>query len=239
MTDYQGRFLTAGGPSLRDEIRKAGQEQSFAQGGELRAAGTMHPDGPVLVIDSGYVSTVAIAASGQYTLLSIRGPGDLAGEQVLFGNPSELDELAVTGMTHGTAWWVSQKTFRQILDDHPQGWEILAHHLHDRAAAAEKRIRLMAGETAGRRLAVFLLQLLSYEEQGQAPGGRAQRIPLPLSQTELAEWIGVSRETIERVLSGWTRRGLVETGRRYLLVRDVPKLEEIAGVQRAVIQRAA
>ena len=97
----------------------------------------------------------------------------------------------------------------------------------------------MASETAGRRLAVFLLQLLSYDQQAQARCDQAQQVPLQLSQTELAEWIGVSRETIERLLSGWVRRGLMETGRRSLLVRDVPKLEKIAGVRPDITPRAA
>lgn len=235
---YWGRFLAAGGPDLLHAVHTAGREQEFAQGDKLQAAGTMYPDGPVLVIGSGFVSTAAIAASGN-TLLSIHGPGDLACEHVLFGDPSDLRKLTVAGMTQGSAWWVSQKRFRQILDNHPQGWEILARHLHDRRAAAEERICLMASETAGRRLAVFLLQLLSYDQQAQARCDQAQQVPLQLSQTELAEWIGVSRETIERLLSGWVRRGLMETGRRSLLVRDVPKLEKIAGVRPDITPRAA
>ncbi len=239
MTNYQGRFAAAGDPGLLRAIHAAGREQRFARGEKIRVAGTLHPEGPILVIESGFVSTVAITDSGQSTLLSIHGPGDLVGEHALFGNTSEAHGLTVTGMSKGSAWRVSQDRFRQILHDHPQGWEVLARHLHSRAAGAEERICLMAGETASRRLAVFLLQLLSYAEPGRAPGTRAQLVPLPLSQSELAGWIGVSRETVERVLSGWVRRGIVRTGRRYLLVRDVSQLEKIADSRHEDPVRAA
>lgn len=239
MADYQGRFTVAADPELRRAIHAAGREQRFVRGEKIQAAGTLHPEGPILIIKSGFASTVANSADGQYTLLSIRGPGDLVGEQALFGSASEAHGLTVTGMGNGSAWRVRQDRFRQILYNHPQGWEVIARHLHTRAEAAEERICLMAGQTASRRLAVFILQLLAY---GQAPLARtdqAQKVPLPLSQAELAEWIGVTRETVERIISGWTRRGMVQTGRRYLLIRDVPQLEKIADIRRDVATKAA
>jgi CRP/FNR family transcriptional regulator, anaerobic regulatory protein len=211
-------------------IRTAGRLQEFARGEKIQSAEASDSDGPILLIEKGFVSTAAIAVShGQRTLLTIHGPGDLAGGHALFGNPSEAHRLAVTALTNGSAWRVSQDRFRQIMDDNPQGWQMLARHAHDRAAAAEERICLMAGETAGRRLAVFLLQLLSHDEAARPAGERFQRIPLPLTRTDLAEWIGVSRETVERVLRVWVQRGMVRTARRDLIVQDVAGLEKIAG----------
>ena len=239
MADYPGRFMATAGPGLRRGILAAGREQRFARGEEIQAAGTLHPEGPILIIRSGFASTAAISANGQHTLLSIHGPEDLVGEHALFGSTSEAHGLAVLGMSNGSAWRVRQDRFRRILHDHPQGWEVLARHLQDRAEAAEERICLMAGETASHRLAVFLLQLLSYGEPPLAGTDQAQKVPLPLSQAQLAEWIGVSRETVERVLSGWVRRGMVQTGRRHLLIRDIPQLKKIAAVRRDAGARAA
>jgi DNA-binding transcriptional regulator LsrR (DeoR family) len=36
------------------------------------------------------------------------------------------------------------------------------------------------------------------------------RTSLQLSQAELASWIGVSRETVERVLRDWRERGIID-----------------------------
>jgi CRP/FNR family cyclic AMP-dependent transcriptional regulator len=236
---YRGRFAAAGDPGFLHAIRAAGREQRFTRGENLPVAGPLHPQGPVLMIETGFVSTIAIAESGQSTLLAIHGPGDLVGEHALFGATTEAHGLSVTGMSKGSAWRVSQDRFRQVLHDHPQGWEVLARHLHGRVAAAEKRICLMAGETASRRLAVFLLQLLSYAEPTQPGGAQARLVPLPLSQAELAGWIGVTRETVERVLGGWVREGTVRTGRRYLLVRDVSRLKQLAVSRHDDTARAA
>jgi CRP-like cAMP-binding protein len=98
-------------------------------------------------------------------------------------------------------------------------------------AAADERICLMAGATAGRRLAVFLLQLLSHEMSRRGRNDQTHQVPLELSQSDLAEWVGVSRETVERVLSGWVGRGIVRTGRRSLLVLNIAHLQRIAGLR--------
>src|ERR1700751_5283393 len=194
MDGKQGRFAAATDRDLLHAIRSAGAGPQFAPGPQIQAAGTSHPNGPILLIETGFISTAANATGRRRTLLSIHGPGDLAGDHALFGNPHQAYGLVMTGMTKGSAWSVQPSGFRQILRDHPQGWEILARHQHHRATADRERIWLMATETAGRRLAVFLLQLLSYNQPPKAQHGQAQWVPLELSQNELAEWIGASRE---------------------------------------------
>lgn len=229
MTGNQGSFAAMAGRDLLHAIRSAGRETEFAQDQQIQLASTLHPDGPILLIETGFMSTAATAPNRRRMLLSIHGPGDLAGDHALFGNPRQDHGLVMTGMTKGRAWSVHPGCFRQILHDHLQGWEILARHQDVRATADRERMWLMASETAGRRLAVFLLQLLSYNQPLKAHYGQAQWVPLQLSQNELAEWIGASRETVARVLRGWVWRGVVQTGRQRLLVQDVPMLEKIAG----------
>lgn len=238
----QGRFSALAGRELQHTIRAIGREMEFAQGQHIKSADTLHPDGPILVIESGFISLAATAPSRRRMLLSIHGPGDLAlaSDHALFGNPHEAHTLVMTGMTKGTALSVHPGRFRQILHDHPRGWEILARYQHARAAADTERIWwLMATEAPAKRLAAFLLQLLSYNQPSKAHHDQTQWIPLQLSQAELAEWIGVSRETVARVLRGWVWRGVVETGRRSLFIHDVPMLEKIAGERYDDMSRAA
>jgi len=61
-----------------------------------------------------------------------------------------------------------------------------------------------------------------------------------LSQQELADSIGVSREALNKVIAEWRRDGLVEWGRGFLLVRDLARLSARmpAGVRRDGIPTA-
>ena len=61
-------------------------------------------------------------------------------------------------------------------------------------------------------------------QESGAPG-----ILVRLTQAELASRIGVSRETVDRALRNWRNRGIVATGNRRIVIRDVQALARIAG----------
>ncbi|MCU1430746.1 MAG: cyclic nucleotide-binding protein, partial [Actinomycetia bacterium] len=46
------------------------------------------------------------------------------------------------------------------------------------------------------------------------------RIALPLTQEELAGWVGASRESVARALRTLRDRGVISTGRRRVVVHD-------------------
>lgn len=50
------------------------------------------------------------------------------------------------------------------------------------------------------------------------------QITLPLSQEELAGWIGASREAVSKALRTLRRQGWIQTGRRSVIVHDLPAL---------------
>lgn len=58
------------------------------------------------------------------------------------------------------------------------------------------------------------------------PDGSGVRIQHGLSQHELADSIGASREALNKVIGEWKREGLVEWGRGYVVVRDPVRLAE-------------
>ncbi len=49
---------------------------------------------------------------------------------------------------------------------------------------------------------------------------------LPLSQDELAGWTGASREAVSKALRSLRDRGLLETGRRRVIIYDLDGLRE-------------
>jgi CRP-like cAMP-binding protein len=71
------------------------------------------------------------------------------------------------------------------------------------------------------RLARKLLHLTSEAEAGD----RA----FPLSQTDLADFIGATREAVSKTLAVWKLKGIVETGRGKLKVLDREALRQVAG----------
>jgi CRP-like cAMP-binding protein len=77
------------------------------------------------------------------------------------------------------------------------------------------------------RLAKRLL-LLGEHFGFDAPKGRRLTVSLP--QRELAAHMGVSRESVNRLLQDWIGRELIEIDRGVLVLKDRPALGRIAGL---------
>jgi CRP-like cAMP-binding protein len=87
----------------------------------------------------------------------------------------------------------------------------------------QNRYRELATEKVERRLALTILRLASQigiKSQGQ--------IELPLSQQDIAEAAGSTIFTVSRTLSEWEKRGLIETGRGRIVMRNPHGLVKIA-----------
>lgn len=87
----------------------------------------------------------------------------------------------------------------------------------------QTRYRELATEKIERRLALTLLRLAS--QVGIKSG---ESIELPLSQQDIAEAASSTIFTISRTLSEWEKRGLIETGRGRIVMRNPHGLVEIA-----------
>ncbi len=91
-------------------------------------------------------------------------------------------------------------------------------------AADRRRIDVGVSDTV-HRLARLLVEIA--DQQG-GPGRDPMVIPLPLTQHELAGLISASRDSVVRSLTRLRDRGLVETGRRQITVRDLDGLRRLA-----------
>jgi CRP-like cAMP-binding protein len=84
---------------------------------------------------------------------------------------------------------------------------------------------------SGQRLATMLVDLAARHGRDTADG---VEIAIALSQDEIAGMIGASRDSVTRALASMRSRGLVETGRRSIIVRDLDALRADAANERSV-----
>jgi CRP-like cAMP-binding protein len=88
----------------------------------------------------------------------------------------------------------------------------------------QERYRELATEKVERRLARTLLRLTAQMGVKNADGG----IELTFTRQDLAEMSGTTLFTASRVLSEWEKRGLVESGRERVVIRNPHELVQIA-----------
>jgi CRP-like cAMP-binding protein len=178
----------------------------------------------VLLLDA-CVKVTAIGDEGHLALLAIRVGGDIVGEL------SSLDERprSATITTAGPAVvrLITQAEFHAFLSDYPDAALALSRSVGAKLRSATKRRVDFGGSEAKVRLARVLAELASsYGEHDPA----GVRIGVNLTQPEWAALVGAAEPTVHKCLADLRRSGVLSTGYRRLIVRDLAALRLIAGL---------
>jgi len=177
--------------------------------------------GRVDVIVAGRVKASAVGDDGREIVLAVRGPGDITGElSAIDGLPHSATTTALEPVEVLT---IGADTFVGFLRDHPDVTLDLLRTVVGRLRDADrKRVEFGSADTVG-RVAHRLAELAAKHGVAAADGSVA--IDLPLSQTELAGWVGASREAVTRALRVLRDRGVIETGRRSIRIIHPERLD--------------
>lgn len=156
------------------------------------------PGSSLYVIESGVVKVQRTSPEGKEVILTILGPGDFFGELALLdGEPRSADAVA----KEDTALLVLERDdFLAFLDRAPAVATKLLAALSRRLRRTDQLVQDAAFLDVPARLARALLQL---SESPEAATG--------LTQSELAAMVGASRESVNRWLQFYRRRGLIES----------------------------
>jgi len=82
-------------------------------------------------------------------------------------------------------------------------------------------------EDCATRVTLLLLDLVGRHgtlSGNQNGNGDANRIDLPLTQQDLADWVGESREAVTKALHALREAGVIETSRRQITILDTAQL---------------
>jgi CRP-like cAMP-binding protein len=162
-------------------------------------------------INHGLLKLVCRVDGDRTVLNHFARPGGMIGEQVLFSNREY--QASLIAMQASSVYEFSRKDFFDSCKLNPSLWHWYAEQADKRLAETERRIQLLSLYRVEDRI----LQALSELTEMFAPAdGDSSNIPL--SQRELADLIGATRETTSTALNALERRGLVRLGRKLLSV---------------------
>jgi CRP-like cAMP-binding protein len=106
---------------------------------------------------------------------------------------------------------------RRLLREHPDLAVKLVIALGRRLRAANERLTRQSFQTVQSRVAVVLGTLV---DQARSEGAAERDVPLRVTQADIAQLAGSSRESASRFLAVLERAGVVEQGRGRLTVHD-------------------
>jgi CRP/FNR family cyclic AMP-dependent transcriptional regulator len=170
-------------------------------------------DGSLFIIANGRVRISAGSSDGDERHLNELGPGDLIGEIALLDGGSR--SASAIAVDDSEVYGVERAAFVAFLDRRPEFARSLIKLLCQRVRWMTGLLEASAFLGLPARLARWLIVLAA--QQGAAhPRGVEVRV----SQQDLAQFLGVSRQSVNEVLQSWRADGLVDLGRGRIVVLD-------------------
>lgn len=176
---------------------------------------------------TGLFKVTAALGDGHDQTVGILYPGDFIGSPT----PS-TNKFSITALTDSSICVFPRHLLEKFLSAHSHMERVLLQRTQASLDEARERIMLLAHRSAEVRVATFLVDMARRSPVKTRVPDRTENLPsieLSLSRAQMGEILGLSNETVSRVLSRLSRRGLVDfpNGRRVAILNR-SALSEIA-----------
>ena len=174
------------------------------------------------VILDGTLKVSTIESNGRELTLALLGPGEIVGELSLADRSGRSAD--VTALEPATLVWIDRNTFDQLRREIPAITENLLRLLARRLRLANAQLQAIATLDVHGRIARQLLALA--DALGEELPDGSVRIPLRITQSDLAALVGATRVRVNEVIVGFTRRQNIAVDRKHrITILDRDELE--------------
>jgi CRP/FNR family transcriptional regulator len=183
-----------------EQFRNLGWSLKVSRGQTLFHEGD--PATRVFTLTSGTLKLYKLLPDGRRQVTGFMHPGDFLGMSV-----DDDHAFSAEALEDARVCWFPRNRFDDFVEENGsmerELYRMAAHEL----AAAQQQMVLLGRKTATERLASFLLLLAQRAEQGR--GRPAGLVRLPMSRSDIADYLGLTKETVSRVLSSFRRGRLI------------------------------
>ena len=204
-------------PTAVAALTKQLQPVDFPRGHTVFAEG--EPGDRLYIIISGKVKIGRRSPDGRENLLTIMGPSDMFGELSIF-DPGPRTSSATT-ITEVRAVSMDRDALRAWIADRPEIAEQLLRVLARRLRRTNDTLSDLIFTDVPGRVAKQLLDLA--RRFGTQQDG-SLRVDHGLTQEEIAQLAGSSRETINKALADFAQRGWIEQRGKTTIIHDPARL---------------
>jgi CRP-like cAMP-binding protein len=167
------------------------------------------------VVSTGHARAIREHPDGRTISLAHFGPGDIFGELAMFDN--ERRSATVETLDQVEAIAILGADMRRLIREHPDLAVKLVISLGRRLRETNERLTRQSFQTVQSRVAEVLGQLCA---QAQSESASESDVLVTITQADIAQLAGSSRESASRFLAVLERAGVVTQGRGRLTVHD-------------------
>jgi CRP/FNR family transcriptional regulator, cyclic AMP receptor protein len=204
-------------PHAAEALAQALEGVEFPRGHVIFAEG--EPGDRLYIVGSGKVKIGRKSPDGRENLLMVAGPSDMFGELSIF-DPGPRTSSA-TSVTEVRAYTMDRAALREWIGKRPEIAEQLLRVLARRLRRTNNMLADLIFTDVPGRVAKQLLQLA--QRFGGVEGGHL-RVTHDLTQEELAQLVGASRETVNKALADFASRGWLRLEGKSVVILDQDRL---------------
>lgn len=172
------------------------------------------------VVGTGHARAIRSHSDGRTITLATFGPGDIFGELAMFDDEKRSATVEAVDAVEAIA--ILGSDMRRLLREHPEMSAKLVVALGRRLRAANERLASQSFQTVQSRVAQVVYQLVVQAQTEGAPDGA---VVVTITQAEIAQLAGSSRESASRFLAVLERAGIITQGRGKITVHDAEALQ--------------
>ena len=193
------------------ELAKLGRVRSYPKNTVIITEGDSSDS--VFVILSGKVKAFVSDAEGHELILNTQAPGDYVGEMALDGKPRSASVVTLEPTTFSV---VQREPLLEAIRQNPDFALEMIGKVIERAREATDNVKNLALLDVYGRVARLLLNMSVEEKDGK------MRIPEKITQQEIAERVGASRDMVSRIFRDLTVGGYITVENRIITLNKKP-----------------
>lgn len=224
--DNENVILSAPLFATMDEAERASLVASMVKV-ELNRGEVLFDEGEngdrLYIIEEGKIKLGSSSGDGRENLLAILGPSEMFGELSLFDpGPRSLSASAVSD---SVLYELEHSALVRVIEERPAVAKHLLTALARRLRRTNEALADLVFSDVPGRVAKALLDLSTRFGERVDEG---IRVAHDLTQEELAQLVGASRETVNKALADFAGRGWVRREGRAVVLLDIDRLERRA-----------
>ncbi|MEY9626396.1 Crp/Fnr family transcriptional regulator [Sinorhizobium fredii] len=196
--------------SLQPLERFAPGQPVFWEGDEARH---------IFEVGDGMLRALRMLADGRRIIVGFLRPGDLLGVSLRERYIYTVEAITPVELRRFSRW-----RFEDVVARQPHLREQLFSRLCDEMTAAQDQTVLLSRRSADEKLANFLLMMAQDRH-----GDRTPVIDLPMARLDIADYLGMTIETVSRTITKLASSGIIASPvKRSIIVLKMQALQSIA-----------
>lgn len=196
------------------------------------------PDGNHYYVESGSVELYGVDVAGRKKVIDRYGPGMFFGFHIL--RDTNLTMSTAQCLEDSRILAIPKESFFKLLRGGSEFSEYCVRYLFGLLSMQTNEMLSQSFYGTAQRVPMLLAKLATERSSEDGPaqvaerpsgGGPAQAVVLPYSNNDIADMLGVSRNSVTSVISRLQTQGVVEKQRNAIRVLDVERLAEIAQLE--------